>query len=388
MQRAGGGALGRRQLGDQRVERGRALLQPLVGGEQLEVRDLAGAAPGLDLADQLERAAEQRPVDALEHRLLGGAAAHHQVAVDPGVRLRRAAVELDQPLDRAVEVVGVEAVERLDRHRRGGEHLARELDVDRAVAGLGERVGDREVGDGGREEHRPVGLLRPEEADDVRRLLRVRQVAKQLLEPVGAAPVELADVEGAAAAEEDAARLQVVGAEVDERPDRALRAEERGDQRLVDAVLQRDDEAVRGEARRDRAEGVLGVLGLDGEQHGAEPVGQLVGRDRPRLDRELLDRALDAQAVRVDRRDVGGVGVAEEHAPAAAQELGSHGAADRAGADDHVVGQRAATGCSKVTTISCRARSRISRSARSAASPSPAWTAAWRWRCCSSEPRA
>ena len=65
------------------------------------------------------------------------------------------------------------------------------------------------------------------------------------------------------------------------------------------------------------AEGVLGVLRLDGEQHGAEPVGQLVGRDRPCLDRELLDRALDAQAVGVDRRDVVGVGVAEEHALAA-----------------------------------------------------------------------
>ena len=209
------------------VQRRRALLQALVGGEQLEVRDLAGAPPVLDLADQLERAAEQRPVDALEHRLLGRALSHHQVAVDAGVCLRGAAVELDQPVDRAVEVVGVEAVERLDRHRCGGEHLVRELDEDRAIPGLGERVGDREVGDGGGEEHRPVGLLRPEEADDVLRLLRVRQVAEQPLEPVAAAPVELADVERATSADEDAARLEVVGAEVDERADGALLADER-----------------------------------------------------------------------------------------------------------------------------------------------------------------
>ena len=184
-----------------------------------------------------------------EHRLLGRPAAHHQVAVDPGVRLRRAAVELDQPVDRGVEVVGVEAVERLDGHRRGGEHLARELDVDLAVARLGERVGDREVGDGCREQHRAVGLLGPQEADDVGGLLRVGQVVEQPLEAVAAAAVELADVERAAAAEEDPARLEVVGAEVDERADGALLADDRGDQRLVDAVLQRDDEAVAGEPR-------------------------------------------------------------------------------------------------------------------------------------------
>ncbi len=134
-QRAGGGALAGRQLGDQRVQRRGAFLQALIRGEQLEVRDLARAPPGLDLADQLERAAEQRAVDPFEHRLLGRPAAHHQVAVDPGVGLRRAPVELDQPFDRAVEVAGVEAVERLDGHRRGGEHLARELHVDARGSG-------------------------------------------------------------------------------------------------------------------------------------------------------------------------------------------------------------------------------------------------------------
>ena len=46
---------------------------------------------------------------------LGPPLAHGQVSVDPRVRLRRAPVERDEPLDRALQVVGVEAVERLGR---------------------------------------------------------------------------------------------------------------------------------------------------------------------------------------------------------------------------------------------------------------------------------
>ena len=214
------------------------------------------------------------------------------------------------------------------------------------------------------------------------------QVVEQPLEAVAAAAVELADVEGAAAAEEDPARLEVVGAEVDERADGALLADDRGDQRLVDAVLQRDDEAVAGEPGGHGGERGLRVLRFDGEQHRLQLVGELVGRDGPHLGGELVDRPFDLQAALVDRGDVLRVGVAEEHALAAAGELRAHGAADRAGADDHVVGQRAETGCSKVEMISCSARSRISRSARSAAAPSQAWTASCRCRCCSSEPRA
>ena len=48
------------------------------------------------------------------------------------------------------------------------------------------------------------------------------QVAHELLEPLAAAAVELADVERAAAADEDPARLEVVGAEVHERAHRPL----------------------------------------------------------------------------------------------------------------------------------------------------------------------
>ena len=56
-------------------------------------------------------------------------------------------------------------------------------------------------------------------------------------------PVELAHHDRAAAAVVDDARLEVVGAEVDERADRALLAGDLGDGQLVQAVLRRDDAA-------------------------------------------------------------------------------------------------------------------------------------------------
>src|SRR5205823_73559 len=103
---------------------------------------------------------------------------------------------------------------------------------------LGERVGDREVGDCGREQHRAVCLLAPEEAEDVRGLLRVGQLAQQTREPLGTTTVELTDIERAPAAEEDAAGRDPVGAEVDERADRSLPADGGRYQRLVDPVLE------------------------------------------------------------------------------------------------------------------------------------------------------
>ncbi len=66
-----------------------------------------------------------------------------------------------------------------------------------------------------------------------------------------APPVDLADEEGAFAAEEDSPGADIVGAEVDERAHRALRADGVGDEWLVDAVLQRDDESVVGQLRSD-----------------------------------------------------------------------------------------------------------------------------------------
>jgi hypothetical protein len=52
------------------------------------------------------------------------------------------------------------------------------------------------------------------------------------------------------------------------------------------------------------------VLVLDRQQHRAQVLRKLVGADRPGRHRELLDRTLQREPVRVDRRHVVRVGVA------------------------------------------------------------------------------
>ena len=201
----------------------------------------------------------------------------------------------------------------------------------------------------------------------------------QLVEPPARAAVELADVERAAAADEDPARLEVVGAEVHERAYRPLGPDPAGDLRLVDPVLERDDEAVGREPRRDRRERGVRVLRLDREQHRVQLAGELLGRHGLRCDGERLDRPFDREPARVDRGDVVGIGVAEEHRVAVAREARADRPADRTSADDDVVGHAT---CSNVATISFSARSRIRRSARSAAAPSPIRTASCSVSCC------
>ncbi len=197
--------------------------------------------------------------------------------------------------------------------------------------------------------------------------------------------------ERAPAADEDAARIEVVGAEVDERADRPLLADDRGDQRLVDTVLKRDDEPVGREPGRDLVQCRLGVLRLHGEQHRAELCRQLARHHRARLHGELVDGPFEREAARVDRCDVVGVGVAEEDGVAGADQPRTDRASDRARADDHVVDRIAHSAtaplcaCAKVATISCSARSRMARLAASAAAGSPFRTASWSAACCTSE---
>ena len=333
LDRAGGRGQDRRD----RVQARAVLFESCVCSEELEVRHLADAPTILDLVDQLERSPHERSFEILEDRRLGLPPPDGEVAVDARVRLRRAPVELDQPVDRAVEVARVEAVERLDRHRSDGEHLAREAHEERPVAQLGERVRDRQVGDCGREEHRPVGFLAPEEAEDVRCALGVGEVADEARDALALAAVELADVERAPAADKDAARREVVRPEVDEGADCPPLADARRDRGLVDAVLQREDEAVTRESRRDRIEGCFGVLRLHREEDGVQPVRQLVGRDRLRVRGELLDRPFDRQALLVDRGNMLGVRVAEQDVVPVACEPRSDRAADRTRAHDHVL---------------------------------------------------
>ena len=168
-------------------------------------------------------------------------------------------------------------------------------------------------------------------------LLRVRKVAHEPRHPLAVAAVELADVQRALSADEDPARCEVVRTEVHEGADGALLADLGGDLRLVDAVLEGDDEAVGCQTGSDRGKGRTGVLGLHGEEHGTETVRKLARRDGRHAGRELLDRALDREPVLVDGGDMLGVRVAEQHVVPVAGEPRADRPADGSGSHDDVL---------------------------------------------------
>src|SRR5439155_829398 len=146
---------------------------------------------------------------------------------------------------------GIEPIERLGVHAAGerhGEDLAGQRDVEWAVFGAGQGVGDRVIGEGGGEEHRAVGFLAPEVAPDVGgRGGAVVEFTPGVADYHDAGTdasrrvtERLADHDRAAAAIEDGAGLQIVGAEVHERPDGPRLADDLGDGQLVEPVLRRD----------------------------------------------------------------------------------------------------------------------------------------------------
>src|SRR4029077_11242614 len=111
---------------------------------------------------------------------LGAALAYGEVAPDAAMGFRGAAIEGDEGVERLDrlcyggawrEGAGIEAVERLGRHaRRSGDvqHLARQGDEERTMAGRGQAIRDRGVGERGGKQHRTIGELRPKIAPDVR----------------------------------------------------------------------------------------------------------------------------------------------------------------------------------------------------------------------------
>jgi hypothetical protein len=78
------------------------------------------------------------------------ALAHHEVAVDPAVRLGALGVEVDEAVEGALEVFGVEPVEAHGLHRCLGEHLTGDREHERAVAGIFEVVAPRHTRRGSR----------------------------------------------------------------------------------------------------------------------------------------------------------------------------------------------------------------------------------------------
>ena len=77
-------------------------------------------------------------------------------------------------------------------------------------------------------------------------------------------------------------------------------------------------------------------MSLHRHQHRPEPVRQLVRRHRSGVHTQLLDRPFDRQPALVDRAHVLGVGVAQQHVVAVADQPRADGAADRPRADDDI----------------------------------------------------
>ena len=148
------------------------------------------------------------------------------------------------------------------------------------------------------------------------------------------AAVELADHHRAVAAIVHDARLQIVGAEIDEAADRALLADDIGDDQLVQPVLRRDHDAVIGKMRQQRLSGGTRVLRLHAEEYPVERALEIGRQESRSLDRVLEDRPGDPQARRVDRRDMTCLAVDEDDGMAGADEGGAERAADRARAPD------------------------------------------------------
>ena len=283
---------------------------------------------------------------------LGLAVAHHQIPVDAAVALGARPVERHQPVDRALEVVGVEAVEGHGTHRGLGEHLAGQAEHQRPVPGLGECVRDGQVRDGGREEHGAVGLLGPQVAGDVVRRLGPGQRLGQFADPVAHAAAGLPDAERRDVAVEHHAGLEVVGSEVDESGDDAVGAHLGGDRVGRQAVLQREHVAVGGQPIAQQGGGRRGVVRLHRDDRPPDDRRQLLGADGGRLDGELLDRPGDAQSGGVDGGHVSGVGVAQEDVVAGPDQVRGNGAADRSGADDgEVHGSRANTAAERPASL-------------------------------------
>ena len=257
----------------------------------------------------------------------------------------------------------------------GARHLQR-LPHERPGHALRADVGEddviREVHEGARHGLRAEALLRPDPRRDVGEQVALRHLREQAVDRFRAGrdpAVELADVHRPFDHELEMPRVDVRPAVVRQGPEGAVRADRGGDHVLVDqAVLQRDDEAVRPEQMPDPLDGLAGVLRLHREQHALERIRELVRGVRA-LRPEAVDAppAVDPEARRPERLDVLAVRVDERDVLAAHRQPGARQAADRARSDDRDP-HAPAPGAARPTGTPCRACGSARAARRSCAS--------------------
>ena len=333
------------------------------GAQGVERRERLGPDPALDLVDQLDQpggerrrhpglGAEASPRCRAGRRLRSAAFAPRGPArcrcatwpsggcgpptVERRVPRRPAGALGSRPRDRSRRTPRAEPTAR----RRHGEDLPGQGDVQTAILGQRQRVGDRLVGERGGEEHRAVGFLAPEVAPDVGRHDRggarsgaTRRESRRpgaswrpSISPTTTAPRP---------AVVNHARLQVVGAEVDERADRARRRRPPRRSQLVEPVLSRHHLAGGAEVREQRAEPRLRC-----------DAPWWPGRSRPRCRRASAGVKAGTRTVNssigpvmrrpasADRVDVLGDRIDDRDVLAGARQIGAQRAADGARAPD------------------------------------------------------
>src|SRR3954469_2589111 len=254
----------------------------------------------------------------------------------------------------ARQLLGLQAADLLElvAERLADPHaFAGERDLEAPDALVAEARGRGETGRGGYAvAHAVLYQLRPALAPEIGGSLGAVDAAEpfdQLLDARGDAPVRLADAEHgvllATLGDGAADSTRFVHVDRDERGDHADHAAPADDSRnrfLVQAVLQRDDEAARREIRRDQCSGPGGVVGLHRDEGDIDRrlgerlhLGEVQGLRL--LHREALGgrHAVELQAARADGFDVLRPGIDQRHVMPELREIAADIAAQGTGAD-------------------------------------------------------
>ena len=248
-------------------------------------------------------------------------------------------------------------------------HLVAKRAVGGAVFVAGHGVGHAVGGEGGAEQQRAVAHLAPEVAPDVVGGdgfgFDQLQKAMHLGHAVAHAPVEFPHSYGGAVAEEDAARLQPVGAVVDETAHRVLGPDARGDDLFVEPVLGRDDIAARREMGGKHLQSGGGVVRLHAEENAVVLASQFVRRAGREDLSKCFDRAFNAQSAAAHGFDMLFHDIDHMHDMTRAGEIGAEDAADGTGAPDQDRGlahAQSPSSCARVSRTAISHRRSVSAS--------------------------
>jgi hypothetical protein len=285
---------------------------------------------------------------------LGAPAAHHvlQHGRAPAASARRVrrnrGLDLGQALARRRihEALGSDAPDGLDLEAGRAPHrdrLGPEEHGQPPRRGVEPDFRGAEAGEPRHRVHHAVEReLGPALAPEIGGDLRGRDGREHLGETLGARgdrAVVLADLEGglAGVGADGVAGLVHARADQDHAPERPLAPRHRGHAVVIDPVLKIHHEAVALEIGDAHGGGPLGVIGLDGDEHGVEGLRhllELMNMERAHRHHVIAAGAREAQPLGADGLDVLGPLIHQRDVLARLREQPAHHAPDRAGPDD------------------------------------------------------